>query len=141
VLDDFFFDEVVNPFCPVVPAVGLSNSRPVAHSARHRTMALRQSSVLDTLIGRECQDNKTVPTINATRFVVMMRHGGSVRRIHTGVVATSRQNMVVRAGRVVALVAVRDVDRKSVISRRGSRSMLHLVVNILSVSTISSNVF
>jgi hypothetical protein len=52
-----------------------------------------------------------------------------------------RMKRVVRAGLVVAEVAVRWVERKSVSSKRGSRSTLHLDVNTLSVSTISSKVF
>jgi Trk K+ transport system NAD-binding subunit len=50
-------------------------------------------------------------------------------------------NMVDRAGLVVADVAVRCVDRKSVNSINGSRSMLHLEVNTVIVSTISSRLF
>lgn len=44
-----------------------------------------------------------------------------------------------RAGRVVAEVAVRWVDRKSVMVMNGSSNMLHLVVNWVTVSMISSN--
>jgi hypothetical protein len=45
---------------------------------------------------------------------------------------------VVRAGRVVADVGVRWVERKSVSERKGSRSRLQRVVKIRRVSTISS---
>ena len=44
----------------------------------------------------------------------------------------------VSAGRVVADVAVRCVERKSVRRRKGSSRMLHLEVNSFSASTISS---
>ena len=45
---------------------------------------------------------------------------------------------VVSAGRVVADVAVRCVERKSVRDRKGSSNMLQRVVKVRSVSTISS---
>lgn len=47
----------------------------------------------------------------------------------------------VRAGRVVADVALRCVDRKSVMSSNGPSKILHRVVNSLIVSTISSRLF
>lgn len=52
-----------------------------------------------------------------------------------------RNNSVVSAGLVVADVAVRWVERKSVSCRRGSNSTLHLDVKTFRVSTISSRVF
>lgn len=45
---------------------------------------------------------------------------------------------VVTAGRVVADVAVRWVERKSVRAKKGSRRILQRVVKIRRVSTISS---
>lgn len=71
----------------------------------------------------------------------MMRRGGKVKAIQIGVTARIRTNRVVSAGRVVALVAVRCVDKKSVISRSGSSRILQRDVNSLRVSTISSRVF
>lgn len=68
-----------------------------------------------------------------------MYNGGSVSKIHKGVTSRILINTVVNAGRVVADVAVLCVERKSVIVMNGSRRILHLVVNIVSVSTISSN--
>jgi hypothetical protein len=50
-------------------------------------------------------------------------------------------NRAVRAGRVVAEVGVRWVDRKSVKSSKGSSRIWHLVVNVRKVSTISSKLF
>jgi hypothetical protein len=52
-----------------------------------------------------------------------------------------RIKRVVSAGWVVAEVAVRCVERKSVRYRRGSKRILHLEVKTFSVSTISSKVF
>lgn len=52
-----------------------------------------------------------------------------------------RIKSVVRAGLVVAVVAVRWVERKSVSCSRGSSRTLQRDVKILSVSTISSKVF
>lgn len=70
-----------------------------------------------------------------------MRRGGSVMTIHIGVMSRILMNKVVRAGLVVADVAVRCVERKSVIWRHGSRSTLHRVVKVVKVSTISSRLF
>lgn len=50
-----------------------------------------------------------------------------------------RMKRVVKAGRVVADVGVRWVDRKSVIARKGSSRVLQREVNCASVSTISSS--
>jgi hypothetical protein len=91
--------------------------------------------------GAECHVKKIVPVTRAMRVVVIMRTYGKVRSAHTGVTKMIRSSSVVRAGLVVADVAVRCVERKSVSSRRGSSRMLHRVVNSLRVSTISSNVF
>ena len=52
-----------------------------------------------------------------------------------------RTNMAVRAGLVVALVAVLCVDKKSVSRRNGSSKMLHRLVNNFRLSTISSRLF
>jgi hypothetical protein len=61
-----------------------------------------------------------------------------VRTIHIGKTNRIRINKVVRAGRVVADVAVLWVDRKSVNRRKGSSKMLHREVNSFRVSTMSS---
>ena len=52
-----------------------------------------------------------------------------------------RMKRVVRAGLVVADVAVRCVERKSVRCINGSSNILHLEVNTVRVSTISSRLF
>ena len=82
-----------------------------------------------------------MPTVMTTRREVIMRRGGSVITIHTGVMNKILMNRVVRAGLVVADVAVRCVERKSVNKRNGSRRTLHRVVKIVKVSTISSKLF
>ena len=64
-----------------------------------------------------------------------------MRPIQIGVTNKIRINKVVRAGLVVADVAVRWVDRKSVSCMKGSSRMLHLEVKTVSVSTISSRLF
>ncbi len=120
---------------------GSSNSSPVMNLADLRIVALRHNSVRDTRQTLECHVSTTVPNVNATLFVVIIRKGGNVKAIQTGVMATIRTNKVVSAGLVVALVAVRCVERKSVIWSKGSRRILHRVVKTLTVSTISSNVF
>lgn len=76
-----------------------------------------------------------------SRFVVIIWIGGIVNRNQTGVTRSILMRRVVRAGLVVADVAVLCVERKSVSWRRGSKSTLHLEVKTLRVSTISSNVF
>lgn len=61
--------------------------------------------------------------------------------IQTGVTKRMRIKSAVRAGRVVAEVGVRWVDRKSVKSSKGSSRIWHLVVNVRKVSTMSSKLF
>ena len=79
-----------------------------------------------------------VPIINMTRLVVMIWTSGRVSINQAGVRRRMRKNNVVKAGRVVADVAVLCVDKKSVRYRKGSSRMLHLDVNSFKVSTISS---
>jgi hypothetical protein len=81
-----------------------------------------------------------VPTVRTTRLVVMSWKGRRVKRIQAGVTKIILVSKAVNAGLVVAEVAVRWVDRKSVSSRRGSNKILHRVVNSLKASTISSKV-
>lgn len=64
-----------------------------------------------------------------------------MRSIHIGVMQIMRIKSDVKAGRVVADVALLCVERKSVISRNGPSMMLHRVVNSLIASTISSRLF
>ena len=59
----------------------------------------------------------------------------------TGVNSKMRMNRVVKAGLVVAAVAVVWVLRKSVSRKRGSSRMLHRAVNVCKVSRISSRLF
>lgn len=61
-----------------------------------------------------------------------------MRPIQSGRTKRMRMNRTVRAGRVVADVAVRCVERKSVSRRKGSRRMLQREVNSFKSSTISS---
>ena len=106
-----------------------------------RTRADLQRMALDTLFGRECHVRKSVPATRIIRLVVIICIGRSVRTIHSGVTRRIRIKRVVRAGLVVAEVAVLWVERKSVSSRSGSKSTLHLDVKTFRVSTISSRVF
>lgn len=61
-----------------------------------------------------------------------------MRRIHNGMASRIRMKSMVSAGRVVADVAVRCVERKSVKRRKGSRRILQREVKSLRLSTISS---
>lgn len=61
--------------------------------------------------------------------------------IQIGVINRIRMNKVVKAGLVLAEVAVLWVERKSVICRNGSSRTLHRVVNVDKLSTISSRLF
>lgn len=106
-----------------------------------RTVSDRQRIVRETLAGRECQLSAKVPSVRTTLLVVMMRIGGKESVIQKGVTSNIRMKRLVSAGLVVAEVAVRCVDRKSVSCKQGSSIMLHLVVRIDRVSTISSKVF
>jgi len=115
--------------------------RPVTTSHIPRTRADLQRMARETLLGRECQVRKRVPPTRTRRLVVIIWKGRRVRTIQRGVTRRIRIRRVVRAGLVVADVAVLCVDRKSVSSSRGSRSTLHLEVKTFSVSTISSSVF
>jgi hypothetical protein len=68
----------------------------------------------------------------------MIYSGGNVKMIHTGVTNSIRMNNVVKAGLVLADVAVLCVERKSVKRNIGSSNILQRDVNSLRVSTISS---
>lgn len=103
-----------------------------------RTLFDRQRIVRLIRAGRECQDKKIVPATRTIRFVVMIRRGGRVRAHHSGEVSMIRMKRVVRAGCVVAEVAVCWVDRKSVKRSIGSSKILHLVVKVCKVDRISS---
>jgi hypothetical protein len=111
----------------------------VISAARRRRKSDRQSRTLVTRAGRECQVRMVVPVKRMTRRGVRMYSGGRVRATQTGETKRMRMKSVVKAGRVVAEVGVRCVERKSVIARNGSRRMLHREVNCASVSTISSS--
>ena len=86
---------------------GLSNFKPVMTAHMRRTKDERQRIVLDTRAGLECHVKNMVPVTRQIRFVVIMRIGGNVRRIHNGVTRIIRRKRVVSAGLVVADVAVR----------------------------------
>ena len=118
-----------------------SKLRPVTTVHIRRTRDDLHRMALDTRVGRECQVKNNVPPTKTRRFVVMIFNGESVRTIQRGVTKRIRKSRVVRAGLVVADVAVRWVERKSVSSKSGSRRRLHLEVNSFNDSTISSKVF
>lgn len=115
-----------------------AKSRPVSMEHVCRTKRDRQSMTRETLAGRECQESIRVPVTRMNRFEVIMYSGGNVSRYHTGVRSRMRMRSTVSAGRVVALVAVRCMDKKSVRRRKGSRRILQRDVNSFIVSTISS---
>ena len=79
--------------------------------------------------------------VSMTRREVRTYRGGKVKAIHKGLIISIRMNKVVSAGLVVADVAVRWVERKSVSCMKGSSNILHLDVNVFKVSTISSKLF
>lgn len=116
-------------------------SRPVIRDVRERTARLRQRIARDTRAGRLCQDKTRVPQARTILCVVRMRNGGRVRINQMGVKRRMRMNSVVKAGRVVAAVAVVWVLKKSVSRRRGSSRMLQRAVNVCKVSRISSRLF
>src|SRR5437867_2967644 len=60
-----------------------------------RTKAERHNIVRYIRAGRECQVRMMVPTVNTTRFVVMIRRGGSVSSTHKGVIRRIRIKRVV----------------------------------------------
>ena len=115
--------------------------KPVVTDTIRRTNRERHRIARDTRAGLECQLRISVPTVRKTLRVVRIRNGGNVKQIQIGVTNKIRINKVVRAGLVVADVAVRWVDKKSVNCMNGSSNMLHLEVNTVSVSTISSRLF
>ena len=122
-------------------ADGTPRSRPVIMVHISRTVFDRQRMVRLMRAGRECQDKKMVPATKTIRFVVMIRRGGRVKAHHRGHVSMIRMNRVVRAGCVVADVAVCCVDKKSVKRSNGSSRMLHRVVKVCRVDKISSRDF
>jgi hypothetical protein len=113
----------------------------VIKEVRERTARLRHRIARDTRAGRLCQDRTRVPQARTIRCVVRMRSGGRVRRNQMGVKRRMRMNRVVKAGLVVAEVAVDWVLKKSVSRKRGSNRMLHRAVNVCKVSRISSRLF
>lgn len=121
--------------------IWLANERPVTIELIRRTKRERQRIARDTRAGLECQLRIKVPIARTVRLVVMIRKGAHVSETQIGVMNKMRINRVVRAGLVLADVAVRCVDRKSVICKNGSSSTLHREVKAVSVSTISSKLF
>lgn len=120
---------------------GIPTSRPVMRARERRTNLDRQRMMRVTRAGRECQLRIIVPQARTMRLVVNKRTGGRVSSIQNGVRNRMRMNNVVSAGLVVADVAVRWVERKSVNAMKGSSRMLHLEVNSFIESTMSSKVF
>ncbi len=112
--------------------------RPVIKELTRRTVKDRQRMTRDTRAGRLCHVRAMVPKVRMIRREVRMYNGGRVRTIQRGVTKRIRMKSVVSAGRVVADVAVRCVERKSVSNRKGSSNMLQRSVKLRSVSTISS---
>jgi hypothetical protein len=66
------------------------------------------------------------------RCAVRILKGGSVSKNHTGVKSNIRMKSVVRAGLVVAAVAVVCVLKKSVSRNRGSSRILQRAVKVSS---------
>lgn len=106
-----------------------------------RTVSERQRIVRETLAGRECQLSARVPNVKTTRLVVITPIGGRAKIVQKGETNRIRMKRLVNAGLVVADVAVLWVDKKSVSCRSGSSMMLHLIVRLDNVSTISSRLF
>ena len=121
--------------------MGSEYRNPVMTEAAYRTLLLRHSILLVAREGRLCQLNPIVPITSSTLCSVMILHGGSVRIIQTGVMASNLKNMLVKAGLVLALVAVVCVLKNSVNRKNGSSSTSHRCVKISSVSKISSKLF
>jgi len=114
------------------------SSRPVISDRLRRIVRERHSIVREIRAGRECHVRPMLPRTSMIRLVVIIYNGGSVSRNQKGVNSISRINSVISAGLVVAEVAVRCVERKSVSRIRGSRRILQREVKRLMVSTISS---
>ena len=114
---------------------------PVTAETMLRTVRDRHRMVRQTRAGRECQLSSKVPNAKITRRDVMIYKGGRERTTHTGVIKRMRMNSVVRAGLVVAEVAVCWVERKSVNCSKGSSRTLHREVKTVKVETISSRLF
>lgn len=129
-------DEVAD--LPVLKAPWSGKERPVISAARRRRNKERHRRTRVTRAGRECQVRIVVPVKRMTRRGVIIYNGGSVRRIQIGETRSILMKRVVNAGRVVAEVGVRCVERKSVIARNGSSRILQRDVNSDRVSTISS---
>lgn len=115
--------------------------RPVTAELICLIRAERQRMAREMRLGWECQVKKRVPETRITRLVVTTWMKGRVRKIQRGVTRRIRMKRVVRAGLVVADVADRWVERKSVNWSMGSRSTLQRDVKTFKVSTISSSVF
>jgi len=129
---------VVDDIDPMARDVAGVSSSPVMSDRLRRMVRDRHSIVREIRAGRECHVNPMLPRTSIMRLVVMMYKGGSVSRNQKGVRSISRMNNVIKAGRVVAEVAVLCVERKSVSLMSGSRRMLQREVKRLMVSTISS---
>lgn len=82
------------------------NGRPVITSQLRRITRDRHRIVRPTRAGRECQVRTSVPMRRTVRSVVTMKSGGSVSAYQIGISINIRINMAVKAGRVVADVAV-----------------------------------
>ncbi len=123
---------------PLGSTVAMDKESPVRKEAARRRKRDRQRMTRETRAGRECHVSMIVPKVRIMRRGVSIWMLGIVSRSHSGVIKRIRMKSVVNAGRVVAEVGVRWVERKSVRRRKGSRRRLHLVVNSRRVSTISS---
>ena len=79
---------------------------PVKAAHIRRMVAERHKIILVARAGLECQVKKIVPVTSTIRLVVIILMGGIVNNIHKGVMRRTRMKRVVRAGLVVAEVAV-----------------------------------
>ena len=114
------------------------NDKPVIAAEIRRIRRLLQRRVRKTRAGRECHVRLMVPMTRMTRLEVIIRKGGRVKRIHSGVTIRIRMKRFVSAGRVVAVVAVTWVERNSVSDSHGSSKILQREVKSFSSSMISS---
>lgn len=123
---------------PFASRMGVENDRPVRNEAARLRNMERHRITRDTRAGRECHVSIMVPKVRMMRRGVRTWTLGTVSKTQNGVSIKMRIKSVVNAGRVVAEVGVRCVERKSVRRRKGSRRRLQRVVNSRRVSTISS---
>ena len=128
----------VLPCLEILLCAGVENCKPVRVLKIRRTVRERHKIERLMRAGRECHESMSVPATSIVLLVVIRESGGKVNPNQIGVASEMRTKRVVRAGLVVAEVAVRWMDRKSVRRSIGSRRMLHRVVKVCRAAKISS---